>query len=63
MEHSNSRGQVSHEPLPAADPAIVAMAYLSSPGTQLTNRQRAERLYRMGELAAAADLLIDERIQ
>jgi hypothetical protein len=63
MKQPYSFGKIWQEQLPAGEPAILAMALSSIARERLTQRQRAERLYRMGELAAAADLLVEETIQ
>jgi hypothetical protein len=63
MTQRNSLVAVSQERNPAGEPVVLRVP--GQPRTQetLAIRERAERLYRMGELAAAAQLLIMERAQ
>ena len=63
MTQRNSLVAVSQERLPAGEPAVLHVPGQSRTQETLAIRERAERLYRMGELAAAAQLLIMERAQ
>ena len=51
MKHDSSLPEIAQE----------QMSWVRANG--LTDRERAERLYRMGELAAAAELFAKEMIQ
>jgi len=63
MNQPHSFGQIWKDQLPAGEPAILAMTFSPAGRERLTGLQRAERLYRTGELAAAADLPVKETIQ
>ena len=55
--------EVPPERLPAGEPVFSSVPGPLSAREILAIRERAERLYRMGELAAAAELLIQPGVQ
>jgi hypothetical protein len=60
---SNIINQAPQENLRVEELALLAANLSRRQGTNLTVRQRAERLYLMGELQAAAELLAEEIVQ
>jgi hypothetical protein len=63
MKPQSSCGQYQPERIPVIAPAILHMADFPIYRTPLAVCERAQRLYRMGELEAAAILLAQETIQ
>jgi hypothetical protein len=59
MKQPYSFDQIRQEQLPVGEPTTLA----TGAAERFTTRQRTERLFQMGELAAAADHMVEETIQ
>lgn len=63
MKQPNSFDRIRQKRLPAGGPTILATTSFVSATERLMPSLRAERLFQMGELVAAADLMVQETIQ
>jgi hypothetical protein len=63
MKQPHSFDQTRQEQFPAGGSTTLATTSFAGAAERFTTRQRTGRLFQMGELAAAADHMVEETIQ